>query len=62
MAGQDIMHLEGGGTIPKEKKDMMYNHIVIKELYTLEHANKALRKLKEKYPSVVPSPPSIRAF
>jgi hypothetical protein len=49
------MHLEGGGTIPKEGKEMLRSHIK-KGLYTFEQAEAALARLKEKYPICRPIP------
>ena len=50
MSGQDGMHLEGGGTIPKEGKDMLREHIEVEKLYTFDQAQAALQSLKQEYP------------
>lgn len=50
MAGQDGMHLEGGGTIPKELKEMIRRHVNEKQLYTFAQLESALRRLKQQYP------------
>ena len=50
MAGQDGMHLEGGGTIPKEFKEMVRKHVEVKQLYSFEQLNSALQRLKQQHP------------
>ena len=50
MSGEDLQHTEGGGTIPKEVKDLVYNHVVVEELYTLQDLNRELALLKKKHP------------
>lgn len=56
MVPQEAMHVEGGGIIVKEAKDMIHEHIQVKKLYTLDQANAVWRRLKRQHPILRPIP------